>query len=209
MQKLVPLKLLLVSALLLINPAFAQAQDAKQQLKTKLAQLKTYQAKFIQQVTDFENTVLQQATGQIMLEQPNKLYWELFEPNESVLLADGRSIWNIDPFLQQVVVYSADSALDNNPLILLTDPNSDRWQEFNVSTTDSQFVITPLTDNGGVEFLRLVFAGNNLIELESRDAQQQTSRLLFSEIKQNQGLPSAQFTFVKPAGFELDDQRTP
>ena len=57
--------------------------DAKQQLKIKLTSLATYQANFTQTVVDIENTLLQQATGRIVLQQPNKLYWELFEPNES------------------------------------------------------------------------------------------------------------------------------
>ena len=134
--------LFLFIAILLSSPfSLATEMDAKQQLKVKLAELKTYQANFTQTVVDIENTVLQQANGRIVLQQPNNLYWELFEPNESVLLADGTNIWNVDPFLEQVVVYGADSALENNPLILLTDPDSSKWQEFEVSQSDNQFVI--------------------------------------------------------------------
>jgi outer membrane lipoprotein carrier protein len=158
-------------------------------------------------VVDIENTLLQQATGRIALQQPNKLYWELFEPNESVLLADGENIWNIDPFLEQVVVYAADSALENNPLILLTNPESSKWQEFEVSQAESQFIITPHERNGGIESLRLVFKGDSLVELESQDGQQQKSLLLFTEIKQNHALPAETFIFVMPDGYELDNQR--
>ena len=200
--------LLLFIAILLSSPfSLATEMDAKQQLKVKLAELKTYQANFTQTVVDIENTVLQQANGRIVLQQPNNLYWELFEPNESVLLADGTNIWNVDPFLEQVVVYGADSALENNPLILLTDPDSSKWQEFEVSQSDNQFVITQKELNGGIESLRLVFNGDTLVELESVDGQQQKSLLLFSEIKQNNSLPKDTFIFVKPDGYELDDQR--
>ncbi|WP_293747699.1 outer membrane lipoprotein chaperone LolA [uncultured Paraglaciecola sp.] len=200
--------LFLFIAILLSSPfSLATEMDAKQQLKVKLAELKTYQANFTQTVVDIENTVLQQANGRIVLQQPNNLYWELFEPNESVLLADGTNIWNVDPFLEQVVVYGADSALENNPLILLTDPDSSKWQEFEVSQSDNQFVITQKELNGGIESLRLVFNGDTLVELESVDGQQQKSLLLFSEIKQNNSLPKDTFIFVKPDGYELDDQR--
>ena len=181
--------------------------DAKQQLKVKLAMLATYQANFTQTVVDIENTLLQQATGRIVLQQPNNLYWELFEPNESVLLADGDNIWNVDPFLEQVQVFAADTTLENNPLILLTNPDSSKWQEFEVSQSDSQFIITPRELNGGIESLRLVFNGDILVELESQDGQQQKSLLLFSEIKQNNALPVDTFIFVMPDGYELDDQR--
>ena len=209
MNKLTQCKQLFIFFTVLLNSAFSVATelDAKQQLKVKLAELKTYQANFTQTVIDIENTVLQQAAGKIVLQQPNNLYWELFEPNESVLLADGTNIWNVDPFLEQVVVYGSDSALENNPLILLTDPDSSKWQEFEVSQLDNQFVIIPKVFNGGVESLRLVFNGDTLVELESQDGQKQKSLLLFSDIKQNKALPTDTFLFEMPDGYELDDQR--
>ena len=105
------------------------------------------------------------------------------------------------------MVYGADAALENNPLILLTNPDSNQWQQFEVSQSASQFIITPRELNGGIESLRLVFKGDRLVELESRDGQQQKSLLLFSEIKQNQVLPADTFIFVMPDGYELDDQR--
>ena len=136
MNKLTQLKQLwLLTAVLITSTyTFAADMDAKQQLKVKLSLLATYQANFTQTVVDIENTLLQQASGRIVLQQPNKLYWELFEPNESVLLADGDNIWNVDPFLEQVVVNSADVALDNNPLILLTNPDSSNLLSVNQIT---------------------------------------------------------------------------
>jgi outer membrane lipoprotein carrier protein len=209
MNKFTQFKTLFLFIAILLNSTFSLATevDAKQQLKVKLAKLKTYQANFTQTVVDIENTVLQQANGRIVLQQPKNLYWELFEPNESVLMADGTNIWNVDPFLEQVVVYAADAALENNPLILLTDPDSSKWQEFEVSQSDSQFVITAKELNGGIESLRLVFNGDTLVELESVDGQQQKSFLSFSEIKQNKSLPVDTFIFEMPDAYELDDQR--
>lgn len=217
MNQLFPLKQLLLFVVVLVNSTFAFSEgapasasegiNAKQQLKAKLALLKSYQANFTQTVTDIEKILLQQADGRIVLQQPNKLYWELFEPNESVLLADGDNIWNVDSFTEQVVVYAADAALENNPLILLTNPDSGKWQEYQVSQSGNQFTITPLELNGGVESLRLVFNGDILVELESQDGQQQKSVLLFSEIKQNNPIAADTFIFVQPDGYGLDDQR--
>jgi outer membrane lipoprotein carrier protein len=209
MNKLYHLKQLILFTTVLLNSTFVLATDldAKQQLKVKLVKLLTYQANFTQTVIDIENTLLQQATGRLVLQQPDKFFWELFEPNESVLLADGDNIWNIDPFLEQVVVNGADVALENNPLILLTNPASSQWQEFEVSQSDNQFIITPRELNGGIESLRLVFNNDTLVELESQDGQQQKSLLLFSEIQQNHSLPADTFIFVRPEGYELDDQR--
>ena len=209
MNQLFQPKQLFLLAAVLFGSTFCVAADmtAKQQLKVKLAALKTFQANFTQTVVDIENTLLQQAKGRIVLQQPNKLYWELFEPNESVLLADGKNIWNIDSFLEQVSVSGADAALENNPLILLTNPNSSQWQKFAVSQSGEQFVITPQALDGTLVSLRLLFNGNTLIELESEDGQQQKSLLLFSQIQQNHSLATDTFMFVMPDGYELDDLR--
>ncbi|WP_299076820.1 outer membrane lipoprotein chaperone LolA [uncultured Paraglaciecola sp.] len=209
MQKLAYLKPLFLFIILMISSTLSLATelDAKQQLQAKLALLVSYQANFSQTVVDIENSVLQQATGRIVMQQPNKLYWELFAPNESVLLADGQSIWSIDPFLEQVVAYKADTTLKNNPLILLTDPNSEKWDEFKVSHSKQQFFISAIAPNGGIESLRLTFKGDRLVELESQDGQQQKSLLTFSEIQQNNPIAAGTFVFEMPEGYELDDQR--
>jgi outer membrane lipoprotein carrier protein len=211
MNKVIPLKLLIIAGLGFFSQVWAQTSemDAKQQLRDQLNQLKTFQADFTQTVVDFDNTVLQQAQGKIALKQPNKLYWQMLIPNESVLLADGQTLWNVDPFLEQVVAYTQEAAIENNPLILLTDPNSDKWQSFNVEFDSQQFVITPTVSGGTIEKLRLVFKDNSLVELETQDAQQQSSTLFFANIQQNQPISDVKFTFVLPPGFELDDQRIP
>lgn len=184
------------------------AQSAAQILQQKLTQLTSFKADFIQTVVDGEDTVLQQAKGKIALLQPNKLYWELLPPNDNILIADGNTLWNIDAFMEQVVAYDQLTAIKNNPLILLTDPSSTKWQDYNVENSDDVFVISSKTASGNVEALSLTFNKNNqLLGLKTTDVQQQTSRLVFTNIKQNQPLKAETFVFTLPEGYELDDQR--
>lgn len=204
----IKLSVVLVCSLLFSVNSVAGNDDAKQLLKAKLQQLKSYQADFQQTVIDIDKTVLQQAKGVLFLQQPNKLHWELLSPNESILVADGDTLWNVDPFLEQVVAYSQSSKIDNNPLILLSDPDSENWQAFNVSAKDNVFVITPIKETGNIEKLRLVFTNNNqMVELQTTDVQKQISTLSFSNIFLNHKLPVDKFNFIVPDGFELDDQR--
>ncbi|MDU0354981.1 outer membrane lipoprotein chaperone LolA [Paraglaciecola aquimarina] len=172
-------KILLIGTLLGVNAYVAAEQSepaikpsaAKLALQSTLVQLKSYQAAFSQKVVDIENTVLQEAHGTISLLQPNKLYWELLPPNDNILLADGQTLWNIDSFMEQVVAYNQTSAIENNPLILLTDPHSDKWLEFTVTRKNNDYTIKPIAQTGNVETLRLRFDSNNqLIQLETTDA---------------------------------------
>ncbi|MDP5131359.1 MAG: outer membrane lipoprotein chaperone LolA [Paraglaciecola sp.] len=187
---------------------FAGSVDASLLLKQRLTQLHTFEAQFNQRVTDAQNTVLQEATGRIALQYPNKLYWQLYAPNESELIADGQTLWQIDPFMEQVVAVNQNAAIDNNPLILLTNPNGAAWDDFNVSEDNNEFSITPKQDQANVVELILTFNEAALVAMKIVDGQQQISALTFNDIKQNNKLNESLFIFKNNSNFELDDQRT-
>jgi outer membrane lipoprotein carrier protein len=199
---------LLFCTLIFSYNAMAETIDASLHLKQKLANLQSFEANFIQKVSDIDNQLLQEADGNIALKQPNKLYWELNEPNENVLIADGLSLWHIDPFVEQVVALQQDLAIENNPLILLTDPSSEAWHNFEVSEQDNVFTVTAKKIDVSIVKLMLRFSHDQLVELSMEDSQQQTSQLVFSDIRQNQDLDDSRFVFSMPMGYELDDQRT-
>jgi len=203
------LKVLKTSALLLAaSCSFSVlAEDAQQLLKQQLAQLTTFTANFSQQVIDGEGELLQTSNGTISLSQPNKLHWQVAPPNENTLIADGQTLWHVDPFVEQVVAMSQQDAVSNNPMILLTEPNSKHWQQFSVSVEDKEFVIRALSEESHIKRLSLRFDQHKLVKLAMQDRQEQTSTLSFSDIQQNQTLDNRLFQFVLPEGFELDDQR--
>ena len=200
---------LLTSLLFVHSASFAQAVDGQHLLKQRLSQLKTFQANFSQKVTDAHNTVLQEAEGNIVLQYPNQLYWRLHEPNDNVLVADGTTLWQLDPFMEQVVAVNQKNAIDNNPLILLTNPDDKAWRDYDITEKNNQFVITPKSHQGEIAQLVLSFDDANLVAMQIIDGQQQVSDLAFTAIQQNQKVDQALFKFVVPKGYELDDQRAP
>ncbi|MFT6898973.1 MAG: outer membrane lipoprotein carrier protein [Paraglaciecola sp.] len=197
-------------ALLVFNAHFtfaAQTADATGSLKNRLGNLHSFQAKFTQRVTDANGEVLQEAKGNIVLQQPNRLFWQLDAPYESVMIADGQTLWNVDPFVEQVVAVDQAQAVKNNPLILLTQPHSDAWDGFKVSREENTFIIQTIHTDSPITRLTLNFQGEALVALSMQDSQQQTSALEFSDARQNQTIADSVFTFELPQGFDLDDQR--
>ncbi|GAC34315.1 outer membrane lipoprotein chaperone LolA [Paraglaciecola polaris] len=185
-----------------------QAQQTDEdKLKARLVTLNNFSATFSQKVTDANHEVLQEATGVIKLKQPNKLYWELDPPNENILIADGTTLWNIDPFVEQVTAISQNQAVANNPLILLTQPNSDAWADFSVSHNKDTFRIDAKDPDSAVHSLVLVFKNEQLNSMSMQDSQQQISDLYFDNIRQNKTIDDEVFTFSLPEGYDLDDQR--
>lgn len=198
----------LLIGLLLLNSAVAHAEsDPKQTLKTQLSTLTSYSASFTQVVTDMEGEMLQQTTGKLRLQQPSQLYWQVDEPNENTLIADGQTLWHIDPFVEQVVAMPQAQAVENNPIVLLTNPSDSTWDKFTVTQTEGTFVIAADSEQGQIAQLILSFDDGRLTGLKMLDRQSQTSDFSFANIQQNGKIAQSLFQFVLPDGFDLDDQR--
>lgn len=198
-------KIFLTSLCVLAMPVVAD--DAADSLKSRLHALQSFQANFSQQVVDGQGLQVQEATGKLQLQQPNKLRWELFAPHETLLIADGQAVWHVDPFVEQAIVLDQQTTVADNPLILLAQPDSQHWQDFAVTAEGASFQIRSQNQDSQIDTLTLKFDGKTLVSLSLLDRQQQTSTLDFSDIQQNATLPAELFRFALPDGYELDDQR--
>jgi len=181
--------------------------DPKKALMAQLDSLQSFSSKFNQVVVDTNGTIVHQASGAITLAQPNKLRWHTTLPDEILLIADGESVYQIDYFVEQVSIVSQSSAVENNPMMLLTTKSQSDWDKFDVVNADKGFTIQAI-QQGPIKTLTLIFDGNLLTEIRSVDSQEQESRLTFSDQVQNQPLPLETFTPLVPSGFIVDDQRT-
>lgn len=186
----------------------ASHADDKTKLQEILAQLDSFHAQFGQIVTDAQGQLLQEANGELFLMQPDKLYWEVLEPNENILVADGSTVWHIDPFVEQVVAIDQQQAIANNPLMLITSSDPAVWDSFVIEQTNAgQFSVSSTEDDAFIRSLQLVFDNLTLTKLVFVDSQGQRSELAFSDIRQNQSVDQALFEFRLPEGYDLDDQR--
>lgn len=188
--------------------ATVPTDNAKSELQARLLALSSYSADFTQQVFDINGELLQEANGRITLQQPQKLYWEMRSPNEDVLIADGKTLWHIDPFIEQVVALDQVTSVANHPIILIAEPKSSLWAEYKVSRDAQRFVVTPVNKQGNITQLVISFnAQEVLAALEMIDQQDQRNILTFVNIQQNVRIPPGIFQFTLPEGFDLDDQR--
>jgi outer membrane lipoprotein carrier protein len=153
--------------------------------------------------------------------RPNKLRWETTFPDETLLIADGSAVWNIDSFVEQVTVISQDQAIKDNPIVLLTASDAETWNKFTIRKVDtssvegeaaalmlSSYQITPKEVGGQIETLTLTFnQDNKLAALNMLDAQQQISTLVFNNIETRFPLAADTFSVDIPDSYIVDDQR--
>ncbi|NDV91200.1 outer membrane lipoprotein chaperone LolA [Alteromonas sp. 345S023] len=185
--------------------------SAQTALKARLQEFDSYKAKFTQTVTDTEGNVVHEAKGELVMARPNKLRWETSFPDETLLIADGQSVWNLDTFVEQVTVMSQQQTVQDNPIMLLTAQDQETWDSFTISRLDSeleQYQVVPNTMEGQIRALTLAFnAQGRLARLDMLDAQAQTSALVFTDINVGIDVAARMFEVDIPSSYVVDDQR--
>lgn len=183
----------------------------KQSLKKMLAEVHHFNANFAQQVLDEEGNVLQQAAGKIKVSKPNLVYWHTEQPNESLIVSDGATLWFYDPFIEQASAYGVNQSVANTPILLLSSNNDELWQHYQViKMNENHFLIHSKDENSKVKTLALYFndtVTNQLIGFDIIDSTGQISKIVLTNIDSKTPLDEHSFNFVLPAGADLDDQR--
>lgn len=202
----------LLSLVSLNMPAYAQSGPSadKVKLRNLLSQITTLQAQFIQQVDDVQGNRLQDSQGSLLMQHPDRIYWEVTTPDETQLIANGEQVYYVDNFVEQVSIYSQSAMVTNNPLMLLTSDDDAVWAQFTVSqlatSSIEQFTVTPTTPQSQIVELSLGFAQGQLQRFTLVDNQGQVSQFNLSNQVTNMPLPVNAFSFTVPAGFSIDDQ---
>lgn len=181
--------------------------DTSAELKEKLTKLDSMQASFSQRVTDINQREIQQGVGIIALSYPNKFYWHLTEPDESLIVADGVDVWLYNPFAEEVSVLSMNQAIEASPIALLVHRDEQTWQQYEVTKQASCFSLTAKNQEPEAYSIEICFEGELLTELKLTDQQGNLSHFTLSSQRALTSDESELFKFSIPEDVDIDDQR--
>ncbi|MCT7942878.1 outer membrane lipoprotein chaperone LolA [Shewanella holmiensis] len=208
-MRLKQIAIITIAAVSLMGSSIVLANDAEA-LRGKLTNIDNLHAKFQQKVTDVNNKPIQTGNGIFALSYPNKFYWHLTEPDESLIVADGSSLWIYNPFAEEVTVMDVSQAVDASPIALLVHRDEATWSQYNVKQSAKKsdcFDIVPKEAKGSVIAVTVCFNNNQLSAFDLTDEQGNLSQ--FSLLEQRSVTPTEQslFHFALPENVDIDDQR--
>jgi outer membrane lipoprotein carrier protein len=182
--------------------------NAKQNLMTKLSKIQYINAKFEQTVTNEEGEVLQEGQGTFAISKPNLVNWHTTEPDETLIVSNGKNLWFYDPFIDQVSLYSFNKSIANTPILLLTSEDPLLWESYQVIQHKSdRYLIHSLDVNSQVKSLELTFNGEQLTKLSILDSTGQVSHITLIEVDFITQPKASLFEFIAAEGITVDDQR--
>lgn len=187
------------------------AADERAALQERLQQISSMDATFSQQVTDGNGELVQQLHGRLALARPHFLYWQTDAPDETVMIADGDSLWYYNPFVEQVTVTDQTDTMEQSPLLLLLDDSAAAWDDYVVKREGDSFALQPLATANSLQSLQLVFEAQSPVmrTIILDDGQGQISTIELADVTVNGDLAPTLFEFTIPEGVDVDDQRNP
>jgi outer membrane lipoprotein carrier protein len=197
-----------VSLLLIVLSArAADAGGGAATLERYLEGLASFEADFTQEIADAKGKVTERASGRLYLQKPGRFRWEYREPNEQLIVSDGRNIWLYDKDLEQVTVKTVDESLSSTPALLLAGKAgvADSFAVTDAGVRDGVHWLELTPKRNDTDFVRLTlgFARDALRTMELEDKLAQHTRIEFDAAKRNPRLSAGLFAFQPPPGADV------
>ena len=191
--------------LALVAPfAFA---DAASELQTRLQKVSVFSADFNQTVSSANGKQVQSGSGKIQIKRPNLFRMDNKAPQETQIIADGKTLWFYDPFVDQVTANWVADAVNNTPFVLLTSNEPSHWNQYNVQQNNDTFVLKPKSKNSNIRQFDIRIDANGVLKGFSTIEKDGQSNLYALRNITNADLADSLFKFSVPKGAEFDDQR--
>jgi outer membrane lipoprotein carrier protein len=202
--------LVVITALLIVAyPVYAAKVDRSgtDSLHRFFNEVNSFSARFKQVVLDERNSPIQESSGLLWIERPNKFRWDYEKPYRQQIVSDGRRLWVYDAGLQQVTVRTLSGGLGDTPAMLLA--GKGRLDDnFTIKPLNAQIdlewmQLTPKRKDSGYEEIRIGFMKGKLRALEMVDGFGHVTRVTFEAPRENARIDSNRFDFTPPEGVDV------
>lgn len=171
--------------------------------------IESLSADVIQLIVESDGGVLEESEIIMHLKKPDGFYWETVTPYPELVVTDGKTLWNYQPDLEQVVIEDWDSSRSELAAQLLSGRTDNLGEEYEVNDVSEEnsehqeFKLLPRASDSVYTEITINFinSGLDMIYLDSKNGQQTAWR--FENVERNPEIADSQFQFVPPAGIEV------
>lgn len=206
--------------LLLATPARglgASAQDVVRKVQDRYDQTQNFAADFTQEMRIEAGGQVIKSSGKVWFQRPGRMHWEYVSPEKQTIIADGTTLWIVQPADNQVLKAPLQNAFESRtPVSFL----------LGVARIEKDFRATLLSpaDDGKLR-LQLDPAnaedgslGSLVLDVDPdtydvtaatiRDPLGNTTRVALVDVKRNGSVDASLFRFERPAGMDVIEAPT-
>lgn len=185
--------------------ALARALDARYRT------VRDFSASFVQTYRGGALRTKSTERGTVKIRKPGLMRWLYDAPEKKEFVSDGHSIYSYFPADRQVMVSRVPSDLESTTPALFLAGKADIARDFVADFAPSPvpgtigLKLTPRKPEANVDYFIVATEqpGLQIRGLAAKDAQGGDSTLVFSNLKENQGISDKEFAFRIPKGVDV------
>ncbi len=189
--------------------SWAQEQDTAR-LEALLSDISSLSAEVTQLIIESDGGVLEESLIQMHLLRPNGFYWETLDPFPELVVTNGKTLWNFQPDLEQVVIEDFNSDESELAAQLLSGRTEALGEDYEIQAVSEDdgfvsFQLLPVATDSVYARITISFLATEIesIHVSSKNGEQTVWQ--FSKVERNKDLAMEQFEFEVPRGIEVID----
>lgn len=197
------------------------AEDLPDLIQERYETLKTFQADFVQELTNVASGEVETREGRIWFKQPSQVRWETSVPEKELLVVGPEYAWNYIEDEELVIKYSVASLLDSKTILRFISGQANIKEDFVVKTEwqgadevrekwGRGFTVLQLVPKEAEPGMVLAFIGVEpatglLRQVMIVDFYGNGNELRLSNVELDVDLTPEMFDFEPPAGVQVED----
>lgn len=197
------------------------AKDIPDLIQKRYETLKTFQADFIQELTNVASGEVDQRMGKIWYRQPSQVRWLTESPEEELLVVGSKYAWNYIEDEQLALKYNVSSILNSKTILRFISGQANLKEDFIVRTEwqgdaevrdkwGKDYTVLKLVPNEAEPGLVLAYIGVEpdtglLRQVMIVDFYGNGNELRLSNVEIDVDLSDEMFQFTPPAGVQVED----
>ncbi len=196
-------------------------EDMPDLIQKRYESLKTFQADFVQELTNVASGEVDERKGRIWFKQPSQIRWETVEPEKELLTVGPEYAWNYIEGEELAIKYSVTSLLDSKTILRFISGQANIKEDFIVKTEwqgadevrakwGQGFTVLQLVPKEAEPGMVLAFIGVEpdtglLRQVMIIDFYGNGNELRLSNVELDVDLAAGMFTFTPPEGTQVED----
>ena len=155
--------------------------------------------------TNYTNRGLIVSYGEVKIEQPDKFYYMISKPDKISYISDGKSLWQYNEPLMQVIKKPLDANASGVPILILSSPSKDLLKYFVIKkVADKAFLLSSIDKSGLIQKIYIGFDDKNKINnLQIYNSLDNRTVIEFNNVKFVKRFSNKIFNFVVPKGVDV------
>lgn len=190
----------------------ASAQDIPDMVQASYEDLTSFEAGFVQHLTNAASGETEERKGRIWFKQPSLVRWETINPEPELLIVGKEAVWNYFENEELAIKYRANQLFNSKTMIKFLSGKANLKEDFQVEDQGddrglAKLRLVPFEPETGMvlAYIWVDRKSGLLQQVLIVDFYGNGNMVTLSEVELNEGADDAIFEFTPPKGVDVED----